>query len=287
MADGLTWDLAVDYEDTKDANIANFKSGSERISQTGLTKGGNPLGSLFTGEKTTYGFSNEVESTNITSNIEWDSGVGTVNLIVGWRDMTQKFALDFLDGNAAGRAAFGQEPPSYGGFSIANDGDHDQFTAELKLNGQISEDIRYTTGLFYLDEDNRTDFGDVFDFDLSLLGLGPPGSFVPLVLADRVLDNTTESWAAYVQTDIDFLDAWTLTLGVRYTDEQKDVSFTDNVPQADCTGAPGCQFVDSNDDGISDNDLANANLALFNIPRTWTPTSGRPARPSSTPSRTT
>ena len=96
------------------------------------------------------------------------------------------------------------------------------------------------------------------------------------MLADRVLDNATESWAAYVQSDIDFLDAWTLTLGVRYTDEQKDVSFTDNIPQADCTGAPGCQFVDSNGDGISDNDLANANLALFDIPRDldtdlWTP----------------
>lgn len=276
IADGLTWDLAVDYEDTKDANIANFKSGSDRISRTGLTKGGNPLGTLFTGEKTSYGFSNKVESTNVTSNIQWDSDIGTVNLIVGWRDMTQKFALDFLDGNAAGRAAFGQDPPSYGGFSIANDGDHDQFTAELKLNGEVTEGIRYTTGLFYLDEDNRTDFGDVFDFDLSLLGLGPPGTFVPLVLADRVLDNTTESWAAYLQTDIDFLDAWTLTLGVRYTDEQKDVSFTDNIPQADCTGAPGCQFVDTNDDGISDNDLANENLALFGIPRDldtdlWTP----------------
>ena len=96
IADGLTWDLAVDYADTEDANIANFESGSDRISRTGLTQGGNPLGTLFTGEKTGYGFGNDVESTNVTSNIEWDAGLGTVNLIVGWRDMTQEFALDFL-----------------------------------------------------------------------------------------------------------------------------------------------------------------------------------------------
>ena len=276
LADGLSWDLAVDYEDTDDANIANSKLGSNRVSRTGLTKGSAPLAGLFVGEKTRYGFGNEVESFNVTSNLEWDAGIGRVNFIVGWRDMSQKFAMDFLDGNAAGRANFGQEPPTYGGFSIANDGEHEQFTAEVKLTADLSDGIRYTAGLFYLDEDNSTDFGDVFDFDLSLIGADPPGTFIPLVPADRILDNTTETWAAYLQTDIDFLEAWTLTLGVRYTDEEKDVSFTDNAPQPDCTGVPGCQFVDTNDDGISDNDLDNANLALFGIPRTlstglWTP----------------
>lgn len=276
LADSVSWDLALDYEDTDDANVSNTKQGSKRVTRTGLTTGGNPLGSLFTGEKTTYGFQNEVKSFNVTSNVQWDAGFGLVNFIVGWRDLSQEFALDFLNGNAAGRASFGQQPPSYGGFSIANDSDHDQFTAELKLTAELTDNVRYTAGLYFFDEDNRTDFGDVFDFDLSLVSPAPPGSFIPLVLADRVMENNTDSWAAYLQTDIDFLDAWTLTLGVRYTDEQKDISFTDNVPLADCTGNPGCQFVDSNLDGISDNDLANANLALFGIPRDldtdlWTP----------------
>lgn len=271
--DKLSWDLALDYEDTEDANIANFKDGSDRISNTGLSKRGAPLAGLLTNDKQNFNLGNEVTAFNVTSNITWDAGIGTVNFITGWRDMDQEFALDFLDGNAAGRAAFGQAPPAYGGFTISNDGEHEQFTQEIKLTGDLGDRLTYVSGLFYMDEDNTTDFGDIFDFDLSLIGLGAPGSFVPLVLADRIMVNSTESWAAYVQGDYRLTDSWTVTLGVRYTDEDKDISFTDNQPCA--PGNPAC-FTDTNGDNISDTDLANENLALFGIPRDqseelWTP----------------
>ncbi|MCK6370298.1 MAG: TonB-dependent receptor [Gammaproteobacteria bacterium] len=273
IGDGISWDLALDYQDTKDANIANFKDGSDRISRTGLSEQGAPLAALLTNDKRNFNLGNEVEAFNVTSNIEWDTGIGTLNFITGWRDLDQEFALDFLDGNAAGRGAFGQAPPPWGGFTISNDGEHEQFTQEVKLTGQTGARLTWVGGLFYLDENNKTDFGDIFDFDLNLVGIGPPGTFAPLVLADRIMENDTESWAAYAQADWAFMDQWTLTLGVRYTDEEKDISFTDNQPCA--PGDPTC-FIDGNGDNISDNDLANVNLDLFGVPREqsddlWTP----------------
>ncbi len=263
IADGLAWDVAVDYTDTDEINLTNNAAGSDRISLTGLSQNGTPLAGLLTGEKQNYALSNEVEAFSVTSNLEWDISLGTVSFITGWRDMTQKFALDFLN-----------SPVSYGGFTIANDGDHQQFTQEIKLAGDVGERVQYVAGLYYLDEDNSTDFGDIFNIGF------------PLVLADRVLDNTSEAWAAYVQSDIEVADRWTVTLGVRYTDEDKDVSFTDNQPKAFCTpfAPPACTYQDVNGDNIADDDLSNINLDNLSsinsdfedIPRTqneklWTP----------------
>ena len=88
-------------------------------------------------------------------------------------------------------------------------------------------------GVYYLDEDNSTDFGDV------LFG-GP--------IADRVLSNETEAWAVYFQGDYSLTDAWTLTAGIRYTDEEKTVDFVDNQPVGD------------------DTDLTSANMVAAGIP---------------------
>jgi iron complex outermembrane receptor protein len=275
IADGLEWDLSVDYEDTSDANVTYNIVGDERVSLTGLSESGTPLAGFFTGKKRNFNFGNDVEAFNVTSNLDWDVGGGTLSFIAGYRDLQQEFALDFLDGNAANRAAFGQPPAPYGGFSISNDGEHEQVTLELKYTGNVTDNISYVAGVFYLDEENKVDFGDVFDFDLgfTVFPFAPIGDYIALPLADRVLENNTESWAAYLQTDIRFLEAWTLTLGVRYTDESKDVSFKDNQP---CQAGDLSCFVDDNLDGISDNDLSNVNLALFGIGRDldtdlWTP----------------
>jgi len=273
ISDTASWDFALDYEDTEDANLANFKDGSDRISNTGLSENGAPLAALLTNDKRNFNLGNEVTAFNLTSNIEWQAGGATVNFITGWRDMDQEFALDFLDGNAAGRAAFSQAPPPWGGFTISNDGEHQQFTQEIKLTGDLTPEATYVAGVYYLNEENTTDFGDIFDFDLSNIGIGSPGNFAPLVLADRIMRNDTEAWAAYAQTDWSITDRWTLTFGVRYTEEDKDISFTDNQPCA--VGNPSC-YVDDNGDGIADTDLADVNLLLFGVPldqkqELWTP----------------
>ncbi len=61
--------------------------------------------------------------------------------------------------------------------------------------------------------------GQAAAFDGAVNGLGVEG-------ANRyaLLDQTTETYAAFFQGDLDFLDVFTLTLGLRYTKEDKEAS---------------------------------------------------------------
>lgn len=250
ITDELAWDVAVDYLNTDHANLANYRQNGKRFTDTGLSQNGAPLMGLITGDKASYGLGNETSSFNVSSVFDWEVGdAGLLSFITGWRDLDQEFALDFLNGT-----------PSYGGFTIANDGNHEQFTQEIKWVADLGDKINYVAGVFYLDEENTTDFADIFNVG------------APLVTADRILNNNTDAWAVYLQGDYALTDKWTITAGLRYTDEDKDIAYTDNAP---CQPADPC-FVDTNGDGVSDNDLTTANMMLAGIPteqdkQDWTP----------------
>ena len=279
ITDDLTWNLSIDHIRDDRANLQNWKQNGNRYSNTGLSRTESNLIGLLQGSKSGEKLGNLVESDNVTSVIDWTIGdAGTLSLITGWRDMDQTFALDFCDN----RLFCAPDPPApfptkdsgafpgsgmpWGAFTIANDSKHKQLTQEIKWVSSLGDSIDYVAGFFYLDEDNNTNFGDIFSVP------GAPGSTVPLVLADRVLKNETESYAAYIQADYAVTDRWTITAGVRYTDEEKKVEFRDFNPLPDTD--PG--FTDNNGDGIDDFDLETVNLGLYGIPKkddeqVWTP----------------
>ena len=91
------------------------------------------------------------------------------------------------------------------------------------------------TGVYYMDEDNEVDFVDYLD--LAAVGAPVPPSSAFLTLADRILSNTTESFAVYAQADIQVGENGTLTLGARYTDEEKTVDFQGTVNSAGMVAA--------------------------------------------------
>ena len=99
------------------------------------------------------------------------------------------------------------------------------FSAELKWSGDIMDGRGFLqTGVYYMDEDNEVDFVDYLDLFFLVFVPPSPGSD-----ADRVLSNTTESFAVYAQADIQIGENGTLTLGARYTDEEKTVDFQGTV----------------------------------------------------------
>lgn len=212
-----------------DCNPANPTDCDGRFSTTGLIEGARltngPLVGLLTGEKQFFGMANRTENNMITSNLEIGDRDLRVNVITGYIDLRQRFALDFADGRGLPSISSPVPPVqgfAAGGFTIANDGSHEQFTQEIKLTGNLGDGlVDFVAGLYYFREWNTTDFGDIFT-----LGIAPGG--FPLLLADRVLENNAEAWAGYVQADFNVTDALTLTAGVRYTDEEKDVTFIDN-----------------------------------------------------------
>ncbi|MCS6946162.1 MAG: TonB-dependent receptor, partial [Steroidobacteraceae bacterium] len=189
-----------------------------RFSCTGLRQTGTPLAALTVGSKRNLNLGNTVTNMLWTSNVGWETALGNVNFITGYVDLNQEFALDFMNGTVVNTAMGLQPSNPAGGFTIANVGDHEQFSQEIKLTGDLSDSIRYVAGLYYFDEDNDTDFVD-------LLSVGPTTT---LVLEDRRLKNKTRAWAAYTQWDFKFADRWTVTLGGRYTDETKKVDFVAN-----------------------------------------------------------
>jgi len=271
LSDTITWRAAYMHTFADAANVANFDCDPNnptnckgRFVSTGLKKV-NDFGGRFTGRKDDFGLGNQAKMDMATSNLEIGVGDAKVNLITGYLNMTQQFALDFADGHALPSLAVPNPPVrgyTLGGFVIANDGKHKQFTQEAKLSGSIGDGmIDYVTGVFYINEKNDTDFADLFN-----LGLAPPPAGFPFLLADRRLKNNTEAWAGYAQADFHATDALTFTAGIRYTDEEKTFDITDN--KASC-----------NDGTVEATCLVNANLKAANgvaIPtkiktKVWTP----------------
>ena len=215
LGEVVTWDAAVSYVDQEHANLLNLHDPEEdqRYTLTGLRSDQAPPWPYpIHGAKANRPLGNWVNSLSLYSNIEAETPFGTLNFITGQRYLDHDFTLDFLN---LGRP--------YGGFTIANAGEHDQFSQEVKLTGATENGmLDYVAGIFYIREENSTDFAD-------LLGIGGAfNGFQPLLLADRVLDNDTDAAAAYVQVDYHASQQLTLTGGVRWTDETKDVAFTAN-----------------------------------------------------------
>lgn len=234
--DNVTWDLSADYSEDESANILNYdkdasplgstvpggetEDGQDRVANTGLSTSegsGSRLDQLLAGN----GLGVDNTSYSVTSNLAWDvSESSRLNFILGYRSLEQDFVLDFFDGGLGG------EQYTTGGFAIANEAEHEQFSAELKYDATyLDGTLDIVSGLYYFSEDNTTDFADVFT-----INVGAPDMIIPfpLLLADRVLDNDLTSYAVYSQADWRPIERWTFTLGLRWTEETKEIEYSDN-----------------------------------------------------------
>jgi len=161
--DNLTWDVSMQYSDTETQAIgtAAFPVGSQipetgnlRKNQTALNDCTGPKSDALGLTAPTCSF-NKMEALLVASNVEWDTGLFTVNFITGYYDLEQNYAADFLDNSQ--NLPFG---PAFGDtFIIANNGNHDQISQEVKITGDLNDGaVRYVGGLFYMDETNKTNF---------------------------------------------------------------------------------------------------------------------------------
>lgn len=255
----INWYAAIDYIEDSGTNIAgrdtnldtgvspiNGNYGEVDLVSTSVLPNG--LGAVFPGAVSKADYGSQTNSFNISSNLGIQTGdTGQINLILGYRKVENDFLVNFPLPQFDAFMTFPTpaNPSLDDIFIIDNLGDFKQYSAELKYNATLFDDfLNLTVGLFYLKEDNFTDFAAYF--------AGPTPS------RDRIITNETENIAGYIQGDFVLTDTITATAGLRYTDESKSFRVSDNRPIGDIT------------------DLTTANLIAQGIPvdqsnKVWTP----------------
>jgi iron complex outermembrane receptor protein len=93
--------------------------------------------------------------------------------------------------------------------------DFDHFTQEFRLASPEDQSFRYVVGAFFFDQDAETDRKVALG-----PGFGGPPEGVDAAIQDSSVD--TSNLAVFVNGNVDLSDRWTLSGGLRYTDEEKD-----------------------------------------------------------------
>ncbi len=122
-----------------------------------------------------------------------------------------------------------------------NKRDTDQFSQEFQLTGTASDDrLTYVAGVFYFSEE--TDGQQ----QTALLGPYDPaiGGLFSLNAQSDARETDNEAWAVFAQLEWAWTDKWRSTLGVRYTDEERELTRTILTPAASTLDANGGQVTE-------------------------------------------
>ncbi|MEQ9450135.1 MAG: TonB-dependent receptor [Pseudomonadales bacterium] len=138
-------------------------------------------------------------------------GVGTLTYIANYRDVEEDVVNDF-------------DTTDYDLFRTRRIQEHYQFSHELRFASEFSESVQLVTGLYYFEQEYEMD-----QFTNGLLVGGSP-----------IFGNSTQlnqAWAAFGQVDWSVNEKLSLTLGLRYSAEEKEfdhcgVGFGDPVSRS-------------------------------------------------------
>jgi outer membrane receptor protein involved in Fe transport len=194
------------------------------------------------------GTDQDVEDVGASMEINWDMnalGGATLTSVTGWRNW------EFVNGQDVDYTAADIWYRESDGNNAA---EFDQLSQEFRLAGETDR-LNWLIGAFYADEqlDSRQQlqFGTQYRTYISALtgGAGSPlNAFLPLnayptTLGQRDLhEQDSQSWALFTNNNIKFTDRLELTLGLRYTNESKDL---DTLYTNTHTGQ-GCNAVRAN-----------------------------------------
>jgi len=174
------------------------------------------------------------ENTGASGTVEWEINDSLVfKSVTAWRNTESRDDSD-LD---AIRAPLLANTDSL--HKDAKGRNTDQYSQEFQLLGEaLDGKINWVTGLFYFEEE-----GD--SRRVGLLGpwqvanLGPAGQIINYASSSTGLEAKNSASAVFAQMDWALSDNWELTLGLRYTDEERELTRTrwlGYVPETITTG---------------------------------------------------
>lgn len=157
----------------------------------------------------------DITSTDIVLQVDWDLGSVTLTSLTGYNDHDRN---DFNDDDSSEFVSLHQNFRH----------ESDQFSQEFRLASNGTGAWSWITGIYYLVEDveaqTRFDFTDLFFDPNPLNGYG----------SGRDGDQELTSYAAFFQVEYDFNKAWTGAIGLRYTDDEKEIDYLGR----NCIGFP-------------------------------------------------
>ena len=224
--DDIDWNVAVDYSHTEGQlyvastnpdfpDLWTQKQGILGNSLTALTTTMNDCSKGNSALDWAYNNCSDNLTTNLglTSNLHWSVNPAlSVDLITGVRQDTQSYSTDF-----------GRDSPfsTLKDLVLATDSVFDQFSQEIKASGSLFNNfISYVGGVYFYREWDTTRFATLLRFGDDLHATAAdrtPGT-------DEHIRNGTTSEAGYLQTDEHLLPGLTLTTGLRYTHDQKQIA---------------------------------------------------------------
>ena len=169
-----------------------------------------------------------VKSFGVTLKLDWDVGDYTITSITSYQDIYDRFGRADIDGGYGcvftcadlAPGPFGPSgPPStpYNPFAspfvvnidTGSDQDIEQITEEIRIASNLDGPFNYQLGAFYFEDDL-----------ISIEGAQSAGAPEFTTSSISNIGNTT--WAVFGQGSYDLSEQFTLTAGVRYTDDEKD-----------------------------------------------------------------
>jgi outer membrane receptor protein involved in Fe transport len=159
----------------------------------------------------------DTDALNATVQLDWDLGFATLTSLTGYSDYDMDSVMDgdtsdllFLE-------------------SISHE-EFDQVSQEFRLSSPGGETLDYIVGVYLESQDLQSD--NVVDISLiPLSALFVPGSPVPPAeLSPRGdYDQDSDTIAGFGELTWRFMDDWSLSGGVRYSDEEKDAKLTNVI----------------------------------------------------------
>lgn len=164
------------------------------------------------------------EMTNFVITADYDMGDLTLTSVTGYVDYDTKEILDV----------------DYVGLEILDrtnqSESYSQFSQELRIASPGGEKVDYIAGVFYQTAD--VDVTDEVYLGNFLALAGPPVSLMVDSYWDRVYAQSSDLWSAFFQADINFSEQLALTIGARYSSEDKDGSRTVTIDALPTNTAP-------------------------------------------------
>ena len=146
----------------------------------------------------------------ITGKLTWETDGFTLTSITDYLQMNKNYGED-TDGSP--------NPV----FVFITDQDFEQFSQELRLNGDAGNNLRWTTGFYYLDIEHAGNLD--FFLDLPFFPpylFGDPANYISGPTSNNV---ETESWAVFGHLEYDFNENWGVIAALRYTEDRKNTVF--------------------------------------------------------------